>query len=287
MTIRKVLALISLITATLIWGITFPLVKYILKYLSEFQLLFLRFLVASFIGIFFVFRGRKYLKNWKSVFHLSLLGLSLYIAFVFQTVGLRYTTPTKSAFITGLYIVFTPILATLFLKEKIKLHYIIALILSLIGLLFLSNIDVRSLASLNIGDFLTLLCAVAFAFQIVLTELLVKNTEPLFVTSFEILIAFLFTIPFVVFNPPVLLNLTLILSVTFLGIFASFLALQAESVALRHIDSTEASLIFVLEPVFAYLFSFIIFREVLNLKGIMGAFLIIASMVIITIYDRE
>ncbi len=134
---------------------------------------------------------------------------------------------------------------------------------------------------------MTLLCAVTFAFQIVLLELLVKNIEPLFVTSFEILVAFLFTIPFVVFNPPVLLNLTLILSVAFLGIFASFLALQAESVSLRYIDSTEASLIFVLEPVFAYLFSFIIFREVLNLKGIIGAFLIIASMVIIAIYNRE
>ena len=284
---KKLLAIAQLILATLIWGSTFTLVKYTLRYISEFQLLFLRFGFASIIGIVVLVKNKAVLKNRKTLFLLSLLGTSLFIAYAFQTAGLKFTTPSKSAFITGLYIIFTPILSTIYLRESPRNFEIVALVLSFIGLLFLSQIDLRSLSTVNIGDIFTLFCAISFAFQIVLTEKLVKDLPSLLVTSFQMIISFLFSAPLAFLRGVFPLNTFVILSTLFLGVVASFFAIQTESFALKFIDSTEASLIFILEPVFAYLFSFFILGERLSLSGFFGALLIIISMIIIAIYNRE
>lgn len=284
---KKLLSITLLILATLIWGSTFTLVKYTLRYISEFQLLFLRFGFASTIGIVVLVKNKAVLKNRKTLFLLSLLGISLFIAYAFQTAGLKFTTPSKSAFITGLYIVFTPILSTIYLRESPRNFEIVALVLSFIGLLFLSQIDIRSLSTVNIGDILTLFCAISFAFQIVLTEKLVKDLPSLLVTSFQMIVSFVFSAPLAFLRGVFPLNTFVILSTLFLGVVASFFAIQTESFALKFIDSTEASLIFILEPVFAYLFSFFILGERLSLSGFFGALLIIISMIIIAIYNRE
>jgi drug/metabolite transporter (DMT)-like permease len=284
---KKLLAIALLILATLIWGSTFTLVKYTLRYISEFQLLFLRFGFASIIGIVVLLKNKAVLKNRKTLFLLSLLGISLFIAYAFQTAGLKFTTPSKSAFITGLYIVFTPILSTIYLRESPRSFEIVALVLSFIGLLFLSQIDLRSLSTVNIGDILTLFCAISFAFQIVLTEKLVKDLPSLLVTSFQMIVSFVFSAPLAFLRGVFTLNTFVILSTLFLGVVASFFAIQTESFALKFIDSTEASLIFILEPVFAYLFSFFILGERLSLSGFFGALLIVISMIIIAIYNRE
>lgn len=284
---KKLISVVLLVLATLVWGSTFTLVKYILNFINEFQLLFLRFGFASVIAIFIVLKHRSLLKERKVFILLVILGFSLFIAYVFQTAGLKFTTPSKSAFITGLYIVFTPILSTLYLREKPQSFEIIALILSFVGLLFLSQIDLRSLSSINLGDVLTLVCALSFAFQIVLTEKLVKNLPSLFVTSFQMIVTFLLSAPIAFIEGSFQVNLYVILSTMFLGIIASFFAIQTESFALKHIDSTEASLIFILEPVFAYIFSFFILKERLNFEGVTGAVLIVVSMIIVAIYNRE
>jgi len=283
---KKLLAIALLTLATLIWGSTFTLVKYTLRYISEFQLLFLRFGFASIIGIVVLLKNKAVLKNRRTLLLLSLLGISLFIAYAFQTAGLKFTTPSKSAFITGLYIVFTPILSTIYLRESPRNFEIVALVLSFIGLLFLSQIDPRSLGSVNIGDILTLFCAISFAFQIVLTEKLVKDLPSLLVTSFQMIISFLFSAPLAFLRGVFPLNTFVILSTLFLGVVASFFAIQTESFALKYINSTEASLVFIFEPVFAYLFSFFIFGERLSIRGTIGAILIIISMAIVAIYNN-
>ncbi|MGC9099665.1 MAG: DMT family transporter [Caldisericum sp.] len=284
---RKIFSIVLLIFSTLIWGSTFTLVKSILRFITDFQLLFLRFGFASILSVFVVIKYRKLLKNPKIFLFLFALGVSLFIAYTFQTAGLKYTTPTKSAFITGLYIVFTPVFSAMYLKEKPRNFEIIALILSFIGLLYLSQINLRSLGSINFGDILTLLCAISFVFQIVLTEKLVKDLPSLLVTSFQMVVSFILSIPFAFLNSTFNLNTFVFISTLFLGVVASFFAIQTESFALKYIDSTEASLIFILEPVFAYLFSFFIFGEKLNVYGIIGSILILTSMFIIAIYNRE
>ena len=283
---KRIQAIILLLAATFIWGVTFPAVKYILGYINYFQLLFLRFGFASTIGIFVIIRYRSFLKDKKNLWYLVLLGASLFVSYVFQTAGLKFTMPSKSAFITSLYVVFTPAFSALLFKKKINKYLIVALVLSLIGLVFLSQIDIRSLSTVNIGDILTFFCSISFAFQIILTEVLVRDMPSLLVTSFQILVAFILTLPFAISSGSLTLTLPVLLLVMFLGVFASFLATQAESFSLRHVNSTEASLIFVLEPVFAYLFSFVFFKEVLNFKSVIGALFVVVAMIIVAIDNR-
>lgn len=283
---KRIQAIILLLAATFIWGVTFPAVKYILGYINYFQLLFLRFGFASVIGIFAIIRYRNFLKDKNNLWYLVLLGASLFVSYVFQTIGLKFTTPSKSAFITSLYVVFTPAFSALLFKKKINKYLIVALVLSLIGLVFLSQIDIRSLSTVNIGDILTFFCSISFAFQIILTEVLVRDMPSLLVTSFQIFVAFILTLPFAISSGSLTLKLPVLLLVMFLGVFASFLATQAESFSLRHVNSTEASLIFVLEPVFAYLFSFVFFKEVLNFKSLIGALFVVVAMIIVAIDNR-
>jgi len=108
----------------------------------------------------------------------------------------------------------------------------------------------------------------------------------LLVTSLQIFVAFILTLPFAISSGSLTLTLPVLLLAMFLGVFASFLATQAESFSLRHVNSTEASLIFVLEPVFAYLFSFVFFKEVLNFKSLIGALFVVVAMIIVAIDNR-
>jgi drug/metabolite transporter (DMT)-like permease len=101
------------------------------------------------------------------------------------------------------------------------------------------------------------------------------------------IVSFVFSAPLAFLRGVFPLNTFVILSTLFLGVVASFFAIQTESFALKFIDSTEASLIFILEPVFAYLFSFFILGERLSLSGFFGALLTVISMIIIAIYNRE
>ena len=283
---KRIQAIILLLAATFIWGVTFPAVKYILGYINYFQLLFLRFGFASTIGIFVIIRYRSFLKDKKNLWYLVLLGASLFVSYVFQTAGLKFTMPSKSAFITSLYVVFTPAFSALLFKKKINKYLIVALVLSLIGLVFLSQIDIRSLSTVNIGDILTFFCSISFAFQIILTEVLVRDMPSLLVTSFQIFVALILTLPFAISNGSLTLTLPVLLLAMFLGVFASFLATQAESFSLRHVNSTEASLIFVLEPVFAYLFCFVFSKEVLNFKSVIGALFVVLAMILVAIDNR-
>jgi len=103
---KRIQAIILLLAATFIWGVTFPAVKYILGYINYFQLLFLRFGFASVIGIFVIIRYRSFLKDKKNLWYLVLLGASLFVSYVFRQSGLKFTMPSKSAFITSLYVCF-------------------------------------------------------------------------------------------------------------------------------------------------------------------------------------
>src|SRR5665648_490058 len=94
----------------------------------------------------------------------SLIGIFLFLGYTFQTVGLKYTTATKAGFITGLSVVLVPIISHFFIKEKINRNSFIGVVLAFAGLWFLNY---SSSLSINLGDFLVLLCAFCFAIIII------------------------------------------------------------------------------------------------------------------------
>ncbi len=272
-------AVIVLVITTLIWGGTFPLIKVLLHRLTPMQLLTYRFFFASLVSIPFFIKGL--IRDIKVIVKIALLGMLLYVAYYTQTVGLKYTTSSKSAFITGLYVVFTPILALIFVREKPTFKLMFSMFLSIVGLALLSGISVKE-SNINKGDMITLISAFTFAMQIVLTALYAKKLDIKFITAVQMIVMFLLSLPFSSNFLPVKTPIIIILSLAFLGIFANTLAILAETYSLKYINPNKASILFTLEPVFAGSFAFLFLHEHLTRKGIFGAILILIAMYIAT-----
>ena len=272
---KETKSIIIVSIGTAIWGGTFPLVKFLLNYVSADMIVAYRFLFSAIFALPLFVIGLK--KNKKSLLKLLLLSIILYAAYLTQTEGMKFTTSSKSGFITGLYVVFTPIVAVIMIKEKPPFKLILSLIISLIGLALLSGITFNNF-SLNKGDLLIVLCALLWAFQIVLTNIYAKNTDANFITAAQMVIVFLLSLPISGRSLFMAHPLIVWLGLAFLGIFAGYLAILAETYSLKYIDPDRAAIIFTLEPVFAGLASFVFLGETLTRKGIVGAVFILVSM---------
>ena len=275
---RRLTAIISLFLVSVVWGATFPLVKASLDYISPLGFIALRFLLGFGILAIFLFKD---LKNSKDALIPGLiLSVFLFLGYFFQTVGLKYTTSSHSGFITGLYVVFTPLFAVLMLKEKITTKVSIAVILALIGLYLLSNIS----GGINFGDFLTLLCAIAYAIQVVLVAKYSRMYNPNTLTIIELAFVFLFSIGgWGIEGFSIHWNLLMIFGVAFTGIFATALAILVQTHAQRVLLSSHAAIIYTTEPVFAGIFSYLFLGESLNAKGFIGAALILLGMLLVAL----
>lgn len=159
-----------LITA-IVWGSGFVVTAIALEYLSAYQVMAGRFVIAALIlSLLF---GRKFKTIRKSVvWKGAILGTILYIGFALQTIGLEYTTPSKNAFITAVNVVIVPMIAYLVYKRKVDRYEIGGSIIAIMGVGFLA---LQGSMTINIGDVLTLACAVAFAFDIFLRIILSKK----------------------------------------------------------------------------------------------------------------
>ena len=133
----KILAAIGLIITTIIWGSAFVVMKNSVDIISPTYLLALRFTIAA-IALILVF-WRKVMKiNKSDLFCGGLLGVFLFVSYFFQTYGLKYTTASKNAFITTLYVILVPFLHWFFNHKKPKRNNIIAACIAVVGLALLS-----------------------------------------------------------------------------------------------------------------------------------------------------
>lgn len=282
----KVRAIVLLIIISAMWGGTFPLVKNLLSKMSSFELLSLRFLFAAIVAMpVILLRIRK--QGVKIIIGISVLGITLWIAYATQTIGLNYTTPSKSAFITGFYIIFTPIIANILSKEKIKKRLLFSIMLSLIGLFLISEISLFELRLINKGDLITIISAISFAFQIVLTSIFVRETDMNFITGMQMLVMFLLSTAANSFKISLIFPTWVIASLIILGTIAGYLAILVETYALKHIDPGVASVIFTTEPVFVLIFSVVFLREVVTTKTLIGFTLIFMSILNVAIYNKN
>lgn len=278
---KEHLADISLIFVSLIWGSSFVIVKDTLIYLNEYFLLVIRFAIATgILGLYLLLKKinpfkRNLLKEG------AILGLILFIALGTQTIGLKYTTATNSAFITGLYVILTPIFAVLLFKKFPKVRSILAVILATLGL-FLLTFNSTLGFHFNFGDLITIVAAVAFAFQILYTDKYVRKSDPFSLTFMEFGFMTLFSIIFTLLFGSISTNFqsNIIFSLIYLGVVVSFISYFTQTVAQKYTQPLKVALIFTLEPVFAGIFGFILSSEILSLINLFGAGLILLGMII-------
>lgn len=259
---------IVLILVTMVWGSTFVIVKNAIQTLPVYNFLFIRFLLAFLLLAIIFHKKLKNIDN-KTLAAASIIGTMLFLGYAFQTMGLKYTTASKSGFITGFSVVLVPILEAVFLKRKPSKPAILGIVLAFIGLILLTtNIDL----SINIGDFLTLLCAFAFGMQIVLITKYASTLDTYLLATIQIVVvAVLSGIVSLIFEKPFIpTSLDVWSAIIITGVFATAFAIVAQNTMQAYTTATHTALIFALEPVFAAIAAFLIAGEVMSFRAILG-----------------
>jgi drug/metabolite transporter (DMT)-like permease len=247
---------LSLLLLTLAWGTTFTLVKRALDGTSPGAFLTLRFAVAvlAVAAVWLVRRDRPTPGLWR---HGALLGLAMLVGFAFQTVGLRHTTPARSGFITGLAVLFVPFLSHFLLRRRVPAAAWLGVALAVAGLAALTRpFGDGVAASVRLGDALTAVCAIAYAFQILWTSEWTRRHPLSLLTLVQIGVAFLGFAAMLPFEQVRLRpDADLLGTVAFTGIAMTAGAFFVMNWGQRHTTAVRAALIFSLEPAAAALFS--------------------------------
>ncbi len=269
---------LALIGITVIWGLTFTFTKKSLAELQPFVFLAWRFILA-FAVMLVLCAGRLKKMNLPTLGAGVLLGLLLMGSYAFQTFGLKYTTAGNAGFITGLFIVFTPLLAAIFLKHKQSPRSIVAVVVALIGLGFLS---IAPGFHISVGDALVLVCAFTYSVHIIFLDGYTKKYDlPLLVMVQMGVLAFGNTILGLGFESFKLPSTGYVwMSVIVCGLLASALAFYVQGYAQKVLTPSRTSMVLIMEPVFSLIFGMILLSERLSWRGWVGCALILAGMLI-------
>lgn len=271
---------LALLVLTLFWGTTFLLVKNALAGTSAGAFLVMRFAVATAaVGlVWLVRRDRPTPGLWRDGL---LLGLAMFGGFLFQTLGLRYTTPARSGFLTGLSVIIVPFIARYLLRRRVTTFAWVGVALATLGLFALTRPFGGAITpTVRLGDALTVGCAVAYAFQIVFTsEYSPRHALPaiVFLQVATTLVGSILLLPL----EPVRVGMgpSLVGTVLFTGLGMTAAAFFIMNWAQRHTTAVRAALIFSLEPAAAALFSNVFGGEPLGKWDLVGGGLIVLGVV--------
>lgn len=280
---KKWLAIGGLILVTVIWGGGFVASDMALESMKPFQIMMVRFLLASVLmGV--ISRGQRKseekLKDRAGAIKAGvLMGVTLFMGFAFQIIGLQYTTPSKNAFLTALNVVIVPFIAFVILKKKIGAKRIIGAVMSVLGVALLSlNGDF----TVSLGDGLTLFCAVGFAFQIFFTSEFVKKYPASVLNTVQMFTAFVLSaISLMIFGENDFQVTTQgWLSALYLGVVSTTICYLLQTACQKYIDETKAAIILSMESVFGTIFSILILHEVVTVRMVIGCAVILAAVII-------
>lgn len=278
---------LSLVGVALIWGTTFVLVKQALADVSTLLFLTLRFTAAT-AALAVIFR-----KDLRGV-HVArglragvIAGSLLFSGYLLQTFGLKLTSASKTGFITGLYIPLVPIISALVYRKVPQWREVAGIGAALAGMAFMSI--QRDVFDIGRGDLLVAGCAVAFAFHIVVLGRFAGANNLGVLTVAQIATGALIgagtcwwaETPFVRWSAGVWVAL----AVT--SLFATALAFAVQTWAQRYSSPSRTALIFSLEPVFAWMTSYLVAGEVLSPRGTLGAALILAGILLVELKPRR
>lgn len=217
--------------------------------------------------------------NKKSILSGVILGLFLYTGQTLQTIGLKYTTAGKQAFLIASYTILVPFVSWILTKKKPTANSILAGFLTLIGIGLLS---LQKNLSLEYGDSLTLLFAVIFAIQIVFIGIYVKDIDPIHLTATQLLTAGSLTlISALILEPPIgTVNQSAVMGILYLVVFNTTIAFLVQNIAQKYTSDTHTSILVSLESVFGCFLSIILLGEVFTKKMIIGCVIIFIAVIL-------
>lgn len=271
--VSPAVGVISLVLVTVIWGTTFVVVKEALDTIPVALLLAVRFTLAALLLAW---------AKWdrRALVPALVLGLLSFAGFATQTAGLAITSASNAAFITGLSVILTPLVARVWLKRALSARVLLAASVALagLGLMTLRN----GFAAVNAGDLLVLVTALTYAMYIVyLGEVAgkVRGTSLAMMQHLPMAaLAWLWAAPEV--GKLASVPIGTYLAILYLAVVATALVAVIQTYAQRVVPAHLAALIFVLEPVFAAGFAMLLIGERLGTLGWLGAGLILVAMVL-------
>ncbi len=284
-----------LVAAAFVWGMAFSAQSNAMKYIQPYTFVFLRSAISCLVLIsaaplFARLSGRRAeAKRAVSLReHLlagALIGVFLVLATILQQVGLVYTTPAKSGFVTALYIVIVPLMG-LFAGRRVPLSVWIGLALSLAGLVLLC---VQSDLSINIGDLFTLGSAFMFSCQILLLGRYAPRMDALklSVIQFGICAVIAGACAFLFETPRIEGIAACIGSILYVAVFSGAIGYTLQVVGQKYADPTVASLLMCLESVFAALGGWVLLGQSLLPRELLGCALMLCASVVAQIPDRR
>ena len=271
---RVRIPLVALILVTAVWGVTFVQVKDALELYPLFGFMAARFAIAT-VVLAVPAAGRVRRLGKGGLRHGVILGVLLAAPYALQTAGLQRTSVSSTGFITGLYVVLTPLLALALFRSRIGAAVWAGAIVSLAGLALLSGVDVGHLS----GDLLVLASTVLMALQIVLVERWAAQYDALALTLVEMATSFvgfaIVAVPLGQVEIPHGWTVWGALLVT--GVFASAFAFVIQIWAQRRMSAARIALVFALESPFAGLFGYLLAGDRLGALGWTGCALILAG----------
>lgn len=276
-----------IVVATVIWGFSFVVMKDAINEVTPAWLLGIRFIAAGLILLVVFWKRVKQTFSKECLIAGIVIGLLLVVAYIAQTVGLVYITPGKNAFLTAVYCVIVPFVWWIVAKRRPTIFNLLAAAVCIagVGLISLNGSDAQNGAIIGFGEILTLVCAVFFALHIVAVSKYSEKHDVMVLTVYQFLWSGIFALVWALFfeTPPtteVLLSTDFLLSLGYLVIFASVVALALQNIAVAKIPPAQASVLLSLESVFGVVFSVLFYGEVLNVQLIAGFALVFVGIMI-------
>ncbi len=281
---RKMKSNLLLALAAFIWGIAFVAQSVSMDHIGPWTFICIRNFIAAttlyiLMPVLKKFTGNEEKSSNKKEMWIGGIccGIALAIASMFQQTGIIYTTVGKAGFLTALYTVIVPLLS-LFLGKKSKWNVYVAVGISIVGMYFLCMNEDFSIAY---GDILVLICALMFAFHILIVDYFVQKIDGIQLSCIQFLTSGLFClIPMLVFEHP---NLTDIFAaavpILYAGILSSGAGYTLQIVGQKDADPSIAGMILSLESVFAALAGTILLHEVLSLRELFGCILVFSAII--------
>jgi drug/metabolite transporter (DMT)-like permease len=275
---KALLSDMSLLFVAFVWGGGFVAVKDGLNTMTPMVLMAMRFVIAAIILYGFLHKkiGRITTDDWKKG---SVVGVFLFLAFAAQTYGLQFTTASKQGFLTAVYVVIVPLLYWGLYKKKPGIKAFVGSILTITGIGLMS---LEGSLTLNLGDSLTLLCAVLFAAHIIAIEYYAKDMNTVRLAFVQIAVAAVLCVIFALAFEPFPRELTprSWSAILYLAFFSTFACFTIQTIAQKFTSSSHASIIMSLEAVFAAVLGVLLLSEVMTTKMIMGSALIFIAILV-------
>lgn len=277
-----------MIFAGLLWGFGFVATAWALKAFTPAEILVYRFIVAVFVGeiMYFAAKGANFTTIREELFRAFPAGVLLATMLLLQTIGLKYTTATKSGFLTSLYVIIVPILNAWFFKSPSNWKNYVLVFVALAGTFVLMD---ASLAGINVGDLWTIGCSLIAAFHIIYIGKTSPHVGNAFrFNNFQSLWCLVVLTPLLFFQEKVTYqspdNLAWI-GIAVLGIASSVIAFYLQVRTQKILSDSTASMLFLLESPFAALFGYLLLSERLSPFQMTGAALIMVAAILQILWE--